>query len=87
MLVVYLSFSQRKRIGTKNWCRLHWLAYGVFAAMTVHGEMSDTDTIRPWVVGLYAAAVGSVTGAVAFRALAPQPRRAPRRAGEPAASA
>ncbi|MDH4176173.1 MAG: hypothetical protein OEV72_01255 [Thermoleophilia bacterium] len=73
MLVVYLSFSQRKRIGTKNWRRLHWLAYGVFAAMTVHGVMSGTDTTRPCVVGLYAAAVGSVTGAVAFRALAPHP--------------
>ena len=28
MVLVYASFSQRKRIGAKNWRRLHWATYG-----------------------------------------------------------
>jgi len=83
MAVIYLSFAQRKRIGTKNWRRLHWLAYGVFVAMTVHGVMSGTDTAKPYAVAIYASAIGAVTGAVCFRALgrvtsgARESRRAP----------
>ena len=38
MVLVYASFSLRKRIGTKNWRRLHWATYGIFAAATVHGH-------------------------------------------------
>ena len=30
MVLVYASFSMRKRIGTKNWRRLHWATYGLF---------------------------------------------------------
>ncbi len=71
MLVVYASFSQRKRIGVQNWRRLHWATYGVFAAMTVHGVMSGTDTRQPWVLGLYLGTIGSVVAATAFRALVP----------------
>ncbi len=37
MVLVYASFSMRKRIGTKNWRRLHWATYAIFAAATVHG--------------------------------------------------
>lgn len=69
MLLVYVSFSQRKRIGQKNWRRLHWAAYGVFGAMTVHGVMSGTDTRQPWVLGVYVGAIGAVVTATAFRAL------------------
>lgn len=79
MLLVYVSFSQRKRIGAKAWRRLHWLAYGVFAAMTVHGVMAGTDSTRPYGAGLYAAAVGLVAGATLFRALAPPAARTARR--------
>ena len=74
MLVVYASFSQRKRIGVKNWRRLHWATYGIFAALTVHGVMSGTDTGRPWVLGLYLGAIGSVVTATVFRALVPPPK-------------
>jgi sulfoxide reductase heme-binding subunit YedZ len=82
MLVVYVSFSQRKRIGVKNWRRLHWLAYLVFVAMTVHGVMSGTDTSRSYAVAIYAGAIGAVTGAVCFRAFGKvtAANRAPRRA-------
>ena len=81
MVVVYVSFSQRKRIGARNWRRLHWATYGVFAAMTAHGVMSGTDTPRPWALGVYLGAIGSVATATAFRALVP-PAKPARRRGE-----
>ena len=83
MVVVYASFSQRKRIGAKNWRRLHYATYLVFALATVHGLVAGTDTGRPWVLGVYVVATGSVLGATAFRALSPKPPapvRAPRAA-------
>ena len=79
MLVVYASFALRRRIGARNWRRLHWATYAVFGAATVHGLTAGTDTAQPWAFAGYLAAVGSVAGAVAWRALAtPQtPRRTP----------
>ena len=52
MLVVYASFSLRRRIGTRNWRRLHWATYAIFAAATVHGLAAGTDT-RPWAFAIY----------------------------------
>jgi sulfoxide reductase heme-binding subunit YedZ len=79
MLIVYASFSLRKRIGTRNWRRLHWTTYGVFAGATVHGLMAGTDTSRPWTFGIYAGAVGAVAAATAWRALVPPTPSTPRR--------
>jgi len=79
MLVVYASFALRRRIGTRNWRRLHWATYAIFGAATVHGLAAGTDTAQPWALSLYLAAIGSVAGAATWRALAPplspQPRR------------
>ena len=74
MVLVYVSFGQRKRIGTKNWRRLHWATYGIFAAATVHGLGAGTDAHRSWVFALYVVAVGSVAAATAWRALVPPPK-------------
>ena len=79
MLLVYVSFSMRKWIGTKNWRRLHWITDGVFAAATVHGLASGTDSGREWVVALYLSAIGAVVGATVWRALVPPQREARRR--------
>jgi len=72
LVVVYASFSVRKRIGTKAWRRLHWATYGVFALATAHGLAAGTDTGRPWATFLYFGAVASVAFATAYRALAPK---------------
>jgi len=71
MLVVYASFALRRRIGMRNWRRLHWATFAIFAAATVHGLASGTDTARPWVLAIYLGAIGSVTAATAWRSLAP----------------
>jgi len=85
MVLVYASFSQRKRIGAKNWRRLHWATYGIFAAATVHGLAAGADSPRLWALTLYAAAVGAVALASTWRVLVPPtPVRARRR---PAADA
>jgi sulfoxide reductase heme-binding subunit YedZ len=72
MVLVYASFSLRKRIGARNWRRLHWATYGVFALATVHGLTAGTDTSRPWVLGLYLGAVGAVATATTWRFMAPR---------------
>jgi len=71
MVLIYLSFSQRRRIGPKAWRALHWFTYLVFVLATVHGLAAGTDSGRTWALALYGAAVGAVLGAVAWRLLVP----------------
>jgi len=71
MLLVYVSFSQRKRIGARAWRRLHWTTYAIFALATLHGIAAGTDTTRPWALPMYGAAVGAVLAAAGWRALVP----------------
>jgi sulfoxide reductase heme-binding subunit YedZ len=67
--LIVVSFSFRRRIGMRNWRRLHWATYLVFFAATVHGLASGTDSTRPWAFALYLGAVGAVTFATSWRAL------------------
>jgi sulfoxide reductase heme-binding subunit YedZ len=64
--LIIVSFSLRKRIGARNWRRLHWATYLVFLLGTVHGLTSGTDR---WALPLYLGAVASVVFATAWRAL------------------
>ena len=84
MLIVYVSFALRKRIGIRNWRRLHWTTYGAFAAATAHGVMAGTDSSTPWAIGLYLGAIGSVAAATAWRVLVPPARPTPRPQPRPA---
>lgn len=69
MLLVYLSFFLRPRIGARNWRRLHWATYLVFLLATIHGFASGTDSPQPWARDLYLGAIGAVAFATAWRAL------------------
>jgi sulfoxide reductase heme-binding subunit YedZ len=86
MVIVYVSYFLRRRIGARAWRRLHWMTYAVFAAATVHGLAAGTDTPRPFALALYLGSLGAVGAATAYRALvpAPLPRRplTPRLKGE-----
>src|SRR4029078_940623 len=53
MILVYASFSLRRRIGTRNWRRLHWATYGIFGAATLHGLGAGDGTSHPWARALY----------------------------------
>ena len=79
MALVYLSFRVRRRIGARNWRRLHWATYLVFLLATVHGVASGTDSAQPWARDLYLGAVGAVAFATAWRALGRPTRPAPER--------
>jgi methionine sulfoxide reductase heme-binding subunit len=78
MLVVYASFALRKRIGARNWRRLHWATYLVFALATGHGLAAGTDSGTIWALALYGGATGAVLAATAWRALIPPQKGAPR---------
>jgi methionine sulfoxide reductase heme-binding subunit len=74
--LIFVSFSLRRRIGARNWRRLHWATYLVFLMATAHGLASGTDSSQPWAFGLYLGAVGAVVFATAWRAFA-GPTRSP----------
>jgi DMSO/TMAO reductase YedYZ heme-binding membrane subunit len=71
MVVVYASFSQRRRIGFKNWRRLHWATYALFAGGTAHGILSGSDSGRAWAQAIYLVAIAAVAAAATWRFLAP----------------
>ena len=71
MLVVYVSFPLRRRIGTRTWRRLHWATYAVFALATVHGLAAGSSTREAWALLLYGSATGAVLGATGWRVLVP----------------
>jgi len=75
MVLVYVSFALRRRIGARNWRRLHWATYAIFATATVHGLAAGTDSTHPWAIWLYTGAVGAVAAATAWRALTAAPAR------------
>jgi sulfoxide reductase heme-binding subunit YedZ len=66
MLLIYVSFSLRRRIGVRNWRRLHYLTFAVFGAATVHGLAAGTDR---WAFGLYASAIAAVASLTAWRVI------------------
>jgi sulfoxide reductase heme-binding subunit YedZ len=80
MVLVYVSFALRKRIGVRAWRRLHWVTYAIFGLATIHGLAAGTDASQPWVRVLYLAAAGLVAAATAWRALVPP--TAPKPKGE-----
>jgi predicted ferric reductase len=66
MILIYVSFSLRRRIGVRNWRRLHYSTFAVFAAATIHGIVAGTDR---WALPLYAASVAAVVALTAWRIL------------------
>lgn len=78
MVVVYASFSLRRRIGIRAWRLLHRTTYLVFGLATAHGLAAGTDAGRPWALALYGGAVGAVAAAWGWRMLVPAPTARPR---------
>ena len=66
MILIYASFPLRRRIGVRNWRRLHYLTFAVFAAATLHGLATGTDK---WAFGLYTGSVAAVAALTAWRIL------------------
>ena len=74
LLAVWLSTRLRKRIGHRLWRQVHLLAFLVYAAATVHGLASGSDTRTSWAMGIYGVSVAVVGGLTARRLLVPVAR-------------
>jgi predicted ferric reductase len=68
--IVTASFYVRKKIGPRNWRRLHYITIGLFCAMTVHGLGAGTDAHNALVLGMYSAATGTVLVLLIYRVVA-----------------
>jgi methionine sulfoxide reductase heme-binding subunit len=64
--LIYVSFALRRRIGARNWRRLHYLTFGVFASATVHGLATGTDR---WAFPLNAGSIAAVVALTLWRVL------------------
>jgi DMSO/TMAO reductase YedYZ heme-binding membrane subunit len=74
LLAVWLSTRLRTRIGHRLWRQIHLLAFLVYAAATVHGLGSGSDTRTSWAMGIYGVSVAVVGGLTARRLLVPVTR-------------
>jgi hypothetical protein len=78
MVLIYVSFALRRRIGQKNWRRLHYATYATFAGATLHGLMAGSDSNASGALAMYLSAVGTVSAATAWRILIPSAPRSAR---------
>ena len=77
-VLVIVSFPLRKRIGGKNWRRLHWATYAIFVLSTAHGLAAGTDSGQVWAMDMYLGAVGAVAFATVYRVLTRRPKPVPK---------
>lgn len=67
MLAVFVTSLLRHRIPAHLWRGIHWLAYVSWPIAVIHAIGIGTDMRLAWVLGLVAACVLLVVGAVGFR--------------------
>jgi cytochrome b561 len=77
-VIIAVSFPLKRRIGGRNWRRLHWATYAIFVLSTAHGLAAGTDSSQAWALDLYLGAVGAVAFATAWRAFAGPARPKPK---------
>jgi sulfoxide reductase heme-binding subunit YedZ len=85
-VIVLVSSWARKRIGTLWWRKLHLLAVPMFSLSMLHGLFAGTDSIRPWMFGMYVVTGVTTLFLVIVRGLT-YGYRPPREAREPAREA
>jgi methionine sulfoxide reductase heme-binding subunit len=70
LLALAVTNHYRHRgLSHRSWRRAHYLNFAVWTAATLHGLGSGTDRSAPWLLAVYAVAVGGVSGLVAWRLL------------------
>ncbi|MFN3929111.1 MAG: hypothetical protein ACK4OK_05695 [Thermoflexus sp.] len=75
LALVGLTFYVRRQIGHALWRRIHYLSFGVFILVTVHGVLSGTDGNKIGVRIMYQAAGASVFTLFIYRVLATRVRQ------------
>ncbi len=79
LLAVWASTKLRRRLRYSLWRRLHMLAFAVYAAATIHGLGTGSDTRTVWGAALYLGSVGLVVVLLGARLLVPVGRDRVRR--------
>jgi predicted ferric reductase len=70
MAIVGLSFYLRRAITPRVWRLIHYLSFGTFLFVLLHGITSGTDSAQPWAVLLYWFTGGGVLFLTVYRVLA-----------------
>jgi methionine sulfoxide reductase heme-binding subunit len=86
--IVTGSFWARKRIGQKNWRRLHFLSFAAWLLSVIHGFTAGTDSALAPVFWMYVLTAAAVAALLTYRigaalAPAPTPVQARQRASAP----
>jgi hypothetical protein len=71
LLAVWITTRLRSRIGYSLWRRIHLLAFAVFAASTIHGLGTGSDTKTRWALAIYVVAATAVGALSARRLIVP----------------
>ena len=67
LLALAVTNHYRSRLPYRWWRGAHYANFGVWAAATVHGLGSGTDSSAPWLMAIYAIAVATVGSLVVWR--------------------
>jgi sulfoxide reductase heme-binding subunit YedZ len=70
LLAVAITSGLRRRIGTRTWRGVHYLAYVCWPIAVLHGLGSGTDTRLPIMALIEVVCIASVVGAVGWRIVA-----------------
>lgn len=59
----------RRHVGQRAWRAIHWSGYAMWPLALVHGILSGTDALSPWMLAVDAVSVTAVAVALAWRIL------------------
>lgn len=71
LAIVLFSSWLRQRISNVTWRTLHYISFGVFTLVTLHGLLAGSDSGSAWMRLVYIAAVGVVALLIFIRFFAP----------------
>ncbi len=67
LIAVAISNRLRTRLPYRTWRRIHYVNFAIWIGATIHGIGAGTDSRAPWLVAVYAVAIGSVAAVCSFR--------------------
>jgi hypothetical protein len=67
MVIVTITAYMSSRFGYKVWKKIHFLSFGTFTAVLLHGLFSGTDSTSLWAKGMYLVTGITVAGLLGLR--------------------